>query len=104
MWFIASPPPHAHSFQNSRKQTSIIKLPDVLCIHLKRFKFDAYFSTKISRNITFPLTDLEMGSYLREGKGRRERYNLDAVINHIGGAGGETSGEHDWATSCFNVR
>ncbi|XP_064396159.1 ubiquitin carboxyl-terminal hydrolase 20-like isoform X2 [Halichondria panicea] len=79
---------HCKSFQNSRKQTSIIKLPDVLCIHLKRFKFDAYFSTKISRNITFPLTDLEMGGYLREGKGRRERYNLDAVINHIGGAGG----------------
>lgn len=66
-------------------------MPEVLCVHVKRFRFDAYFSTKISRHIKFPLAGLEMGRYLQgESKGRTEKYNLDAVINHIGGAGGES--------------
>ena len=74
-------------FQNSQKEMIITKLPEVckstfsvsfiapcllslyyqvLCIHLKRFRFDAYFSSKISRHIAFPLNDLDMGSYLKE--------------------------------------
>ena len=66
---------------------SVIKLPEVLCVHLKRFRFDAYFSTKISRHISFPLTDLDMSDYLRGKRAHKERYSLDAVITHIGGAG-----------------
>ena len=38
----------------------------VLCIHLKRFRFDAYFSSKISRHIAFPLHNLDLGPHLRD--------------------------------------
>ena len=38
----------------------------VLCIHLKRFRFDAYFSSKISRHIAFPIHSLDMHSYIKD--------------------------------------
>jgi len=66
---------------------SIVKLPEVLCIHLKRFRFDSYFSTKISRHIAFPLNDLDMSAYLKEVSGSHH-YTLNAIITHYGGAGG----------------
>jgi ubiquitin carboxyl-terminal hydrolase 20/33 len=68
----------------------ITKLPEVLCVHLKRFRFDAYFSSKISRHIAFPLNDLDMGPYLKDSAraGRNCNYELCAVITHYGGAGG----------------
>jgi len=75
------------SFQNSLKEMSIVKLPEVLCIHLKRFRFDSYFSTKISRHIAFPLNDLDMSAYLKEVSGSYH-YTLNAIITHYGGAGG----------------
>lgn len=84
------------SFQDSQKDMSIVELPEVLCIHLKRFRYDAYISTnKISRHIKFPLTGLSMVPFLKQGsaagggQGGGHIYNLDAVITHYGGAGGE---------------
>lgn len=75
-----------------------MELPEVLCIHLKRFRYDAYISTnKISRHIRFPLTGLSMGPFLKHSgtaggsqgnAGGSHVYNLDAVITHYGGAGG----------------
>lgn len=68
---------------------SIVKLPEVLCIHLKRFRFDAYFSSKISRHIAFPMHDLDMGSYVKETvRQGNSTYELCAIITHYGGAGG----------------
>ena len=80
---------HTHSFQNSSKEMSIVKLPEVLCIHLKRFRFDTYFSGKISRHIAFPLSGLDMSAYLKQGAPTAPLYELSAVITHYGGAGGE---------------
>ena len=73
---------------------SIVELPEVLCIHLKRFKFDAYFSSKISRHISFPLTKLDMGRYLKKQDQPSQActYDLNAVITHYGGAGGAYRG------------
>ena len=67
---------------------SIVKLPEVLCIHLKRFRFDAYFSTKISRHIQFPLKDLDMGPYLKQKDQLGCTYDLNTIITHYGGAAG----------------
>ena len=94
-------------------------LVQVLCVHLKRLRFDAYFSSKISRHIAFPLNDLDMGPYLKDCEwnnhslflpctvkklrivcvcvcvyiaaraGQNCNYELCAVITHYGGAGGK---------------
>ncbi len=78
----------SYSFQNSEKAMSIASLPEVLCIHLKRFRFDAYFSTKIARHIRFPLSGLDMSPYLKQGHHFSHLYELNTVITHYGGAGG----------------
>ena len=71
---------------------SIVRLPEVLCIHLKRFRFDTYLSTKISRHIAFPLTDLDLSPHVKKEVDSCCGYDLNAVVTHYGGAGGEYMG------------
>lgn len=70
----------------------IAALPEVLCVHLKRFRFDAYLSTKISRHIRFPLTGLDLASFMSQDTRQTHLYDLNAVITHYGGAGGVACG------------
>ena len=51
----------------------VISYPDmcfsqILCIHLKRFRHDFVFSSKIGSYVSFPLDGLDMGPYLHKGK------------------------------------
>jgi len=73
----------------------ITSLPEVLCIHLKRFRFDSYFSSKISRHIGFPLSKLDLSQFLKTREDASSpscTYDLNAVITHYGGAGGSVGG------------
>lgn len=81
---------HCKSFQNSKKEMTIIKLPEVLCVHLKRFRYDAFFATKISRFIEFPLSDLDMSAFKKSNDRDSSEclYELMSVVTHFGGAGG----------------
>lgn len=56
---------HCASYQDSMKQLSIQRLPNVLCFHLKRFKHSSHkmqpsTSTKIESFVEFPLYSLNM--------------------------------------------
>lgn len=42
------------------KHFSVLKLPDVLCIALKRFRHDSYWTSKVSTHVQFPLEGLDM--------------------------------------------
>ena len=44
--------------RNGLKYSRVTVLPDTLCVHLKRFRHDFAFSSKISSRVTFPLVDL----------------------------------------------
>ena len=46
--------------RNGLKYSRVTVLPDTLCVHLKRFRHDFAFSSKISTRVTFPLVDLDM--------------------------------------------
>ena len=59
----------------SRKTFSVLELPDVLLIHLKRFRSTRNSVKKITTSFDFPLTDLQFHGQL---------YNLAAVVNHLG--------------------
>jgi len=64
-------------------------LPDTLCIHLKRFRHDFAFSSKISTRVTFPLQDLDMSPWLHtDCRSKQTLYQLTGVICHHGLAGG----------------
>ncbi|XP_045500979.1 ubiquitin carboxyl-terminal hydrolase 3-like isoform X1 [Colias croceus] len=81
--------------QKSTKQFWIRRLPNVLCLHLKRFRWNNYFRTKVDTTITFPLRALDMSRFVlanvpdtrRSGLGNY-LYDLAAVIVHHGSGAG----------------
>ena len=78
----------------STSKTDICRLPDVLIIHLKRFRFEGSSPLKINNKVEFPLIGLDLSSLLMENKKIYELtqsnskdnnlYDLFAVVNHSG--------------------
>lgn len=71
------------------KFSRVLELPEMLCVHLKRFRHDLSYSSKISSPVNFPLVGLDMQPYLhKECKSKVSTYDLTAVICHHGTVGG----------------
>jgi ubiquitin C-terminal hydrolase len=49
--------------QSATKQTVLEHLPDVLCLHLKRFKWTATSREKVNRRVAFPVDGLALQSW-----------------------------------------
>lgn len=80
---------HCKKLRNSVKSVKVLQLPEILCIHLKRFRHDSMLSSKISSYVSFPLTDLEMAPYRhKDCVSSATMYDLVAVICHHGSVGG----------------
>ena len=62
--------------QNFTKNYEINKLPYVLILSLKRFKYNENSNFKLRQLITYPLYDLEI---------KNKKYDLFGVVNHYGG-------------------
>lgn len=74
--------------RNGIKFSRVLQLPEVLCIHLKRFRHEVMFSSKIGSYVSFPLDGLDMSPFLhRECPRTSTIYDLMAVICHHGTAG-----------------
>eukprot|EP01130_Rhizamoeba_saxonica_P009369 TRINITY_DN3802_c0_g1_i1.p1 TRINITY_DN3802_c0_g1~~TRINITY_DN3802_c0_g1_i1.p1 ORF type:complete len:290 (-),score=25.32 TRINITY_DN3802_c0_g1_i1:285-1154(-) len=72
--------------QEAKKRMHIKKLPKVLVIHLKRFKYIERLArfAKLSHRINFPF-DIRLSGYTTPETEDPERaYNLFAVVTHIG--------------------
>eukprot|EP00913_Durusdinium_trenchii_P036061 g33743.t1 len=68
-------------------------LPEILCIHLKRFRFDNAYGwfagSKNSRVVNFPVTShLDMSQFMEEVPNQPTEYRLIGLIQHIGSMGG----------------
>eukprot|EP00092_Neocalanus_flemingeri_P013617 GFUD01014686.1.p1 GENE.GFUD01014686.1~~GFUD01014686.1.p1 ORF type:complete len:869 (-),score=276.78 GFUD01014686.1:537-2954(-) len=77
--------------RNGLKFSQVTRLPDTLCIHLKRFRHDFAFSSKISTRVSFPLSGLEMSNWLHpslSSTASSSSYSLSGVVCHHGTAGG----------------
>ncbi|ESO98933.1 hypothetical protein LOTGIDRAFT_113814, partial [Lottia gigantea] len=74
--------------RNGLKYSKVLELPEILCIHLKRFRHE-FYSSKIGAYVAFPLEGLDMKHYLhKECQNEITIYDLTAVICHHGTAGG----------------
>lgn len=62
----------------------------ILCIHLKRFRHELMFSTKISTHVSFPLEGLDLQPFLaKDSSSQTTKYDLLSVICHHGTASSE---------------
>uniref|UniRef100_A0A1B6CBZ9 Ubiquitin carboxyl-terminal hydrolase n=1 Tax=Clastoptera arizonana TaxID=38151 RepID=A0A1B6CBZ9_9HEMI len=80
------------SKQRSTKRFWILRLPNVLCLHLKRFRWVNSSRTKLDTNIKFPVTALDMSKFVLNDVDDRTSitnlYDLAAVIVHHGSGAG----------------
>lgn len=98
--------PHCKQLQQGTVQMSLWTLPDILILHLKRFRQVGEKRNKLSTQVHFPLAGLDMGRHVvkrstgarlpsaskqQPESGRRAAdvlYDLYAVCNHHGGMHG----------------
>lgn len=85
--------------RNGVKFSSLLSLPEVLCIHLKRFRHETIYSSKITTSIEFPSEGLNMAQFLHK-RSRDEvcAYDLTGVVCHRG----SVEGGH-YIAYCFNA-
>ncbi|GMT05679.1 hypothetical protein PENTCL1PPCAC_27853, partial [Pristionchus entomophagus] len=70
--------------RNGVKTYRITKLPEVLCVHLKRFSHDQQAGgAKMNTRVTFPLAGLDLSKWATETAGESE-YELCALVCHEG--------------------
>ncbi|KAF9989124.1 Ubiquitin carboxyl-terminal hydrolase 33 [Mortierella antarctica] len=77
------------ALNDCRKTFRITQLPETLCIHLKRFRYDTY-SSKINTYVQFPLEDLDMGPFFKStdvNELKNVKYDLYAMVRHRGVVG-----------------
>jgi len=72
--------------EDIKKQISFWNFPTILVISLKRFTPDGM--SKISNLVDFPLTDLDLSSYVRGYNAPSYCYDLYGICNHVGGVTG----------------
>ncbi|XP_034094759.1 ubiquitin carboxyl-terminal hydrolase 20 isoform X4 [Gymnodraco acuticeps] len=85
--------------RNGVKFCKVLRLPEILCIHLKRFRHEVMYSFKISSHVSFPLEGLDMRPFLaKESPSQVTTYDLLSVICHHG-----TAGSGHYIAYCQNV-
>uniref|UniRef100_A0A3B5MQY3 Ubiquitin carboxyl-terminal hydrolase n=1 Tax=Xiphophorus couchianus TaxID=32473 RepID=A0A3B5MQY3_9TELE len=73
--------------RNGVKFCKMQNLPEILCIHLKRFRHELMYSTKIGTHVSFPLEGLDLQPFLaKDSSAQTTSYDLLSVICHHGTA------------------
>lgn len=78
------------------KKMEIFRLPEILIIHLKRFKQKGQYSSKNNKIVEFPIEGLDMSQF---SIGQEGVYDLYAVSNHYGSLEG---GHYTAYAKCFD--
>ena len=67
------------------RRIGILRVADVIIVHLKRFSDEGYFTTKIETEVKYPSL-LNMSRYAKDG--HTGFYKLVGAVFHSGGLGG----------------
>uniref|UniRef100_A0A674DIR0 Ubiquitin carboxyl-terminal hydrolase n=1 Tax=Salmo trutta TaxID=8032 RepID=A0A674DIR0_SALTR len=85
--------------RNGVKYCKVLRLPEILCIHLKRFRHEVMYSFKINSHVAFPLESLELRPFLaKDSPSQITTYDLLSLICHHG-----TAGSGHYIAYCQNV-
>ncbi|XP_012271867.1 ubiquitin carboxyl-terminal hydrolase 3 [Orussus abietinus] len=81
--------------QRSTKRFWIHRLPNVLCLHIKRFRWCNSYRSKVDTQVDFPMESLDMSAFTvrgvtgsKLGTQNSHLYDLAAVIVHHGSGAG----------------
>ncbi|KFV99460.1 Putative ubiquitin carboxyl-terminal hydrolase 50, partial [Eurypyga helias] len=70
--------------RNAAVEAIMTKAPPILVFHLKRFEWQGKHNRKLSTNVCYPLSDLDLAPYGSHGACKDAEYSLCAVVNHSG--------------------
>ncbi|KAL0965180.1 hypothetical protein UPYG_G00277830 [Umbra pygmaea] len=85
--------------RNGVKYCKVLRLPEILCVHLKRFRHEVMYSFKINSHVAFPLEELDLRPFLaKDSPSQITTYDLLSVICHHG-----TAGSGHYIAYCQNV-
>lgn len=78
--------PQCKKYQEASKRIEIWRLPPVLIIHLKRFKYQGVWRDKITTQVDYPIENLNLDRYVvgNDRTAKPNNYQLYAVSNHSG--------------------
>jgi ubiquitin carboxyl-terminal hydrolase 8 len=79
--------PKCKEHKNATKRIEIWKLPNILIIHFKRFKFTRHKRGKIRALIDFPIYDLDLTNLVTGKQKDKPIFDLFAIANHDGTLG-----------------
>ena len=80
--------PKCKTHRQATKKFDLWNCSDYLVIFLKRFSSSHRWGSKINCTVSFPLKDFNLSDYLPEGSDASSKYNLVAIINHMGSISG----------------
>eukprot|EP01016_Furgasonia_blochmanni_P016092 TRINITY_DN1912_c0_g1_i1.p1 TRINITY_DN1912_c0_g1~~TRINITY_DN1912_c0_g1_i1.p1 ORF type:complete len:709 (+),score=58.16 TRINITY_DN1912_c0_g1_i1:49-2175(+) len=80
--------PKCQGSRESMKKIELWKLPNILVVHMKRFKFTRENRGKIRTLVDFPIVDLDFSKLVSSVQREKPVYDLFAVSNHNGNLGG----------------
>lgn len=70
------------------KTYELYKLPEILIIHLKRFKSRGLWNEKLTTMVEFPVLGLNLKDFVLSEEDNEPIYDLYGVSNHMGFMGG----------------
>lgn len=75
--------PKCKKARDAERTLQLWRVPPLLIIHLKRFKSEGRWKSKLQTNVTYPLEGLDLREYTK-GPRKQPPYRLIAVTNHQG--------------------
>lgn len=77
----------------STKSLTLKSLPQVLCVQLKRFRHDSYYSSKLNTVVEYPVEGLDLRHFLHKEfigspLSSNSEYDLLGIVNHRGSFNG----------------
>ncbi|MFH4978200.1 hypothetical protein AB6A40_004909 [Gnathostoma spinigerum] len=80
--------PFCKKLQSATKQLGLWRMPQIMMLHLKRFRHTRWSREKIDTPIEIPVKNLTLDAKVTASGCEKNVYDLVAVINHFGGLGG----------------
>jgi len=76
--------------KDASKTLRLVQAPEILCLHIKRFRYSSVLSSKLSNHVIFPLNGLDVALFFTRKTVEKEGemlYDLVGIVCHSGGLG-----------------